>query len=590
MKRLVKLGFILMMFNLFLTSCATTAPESTPKTVYSDLFPQNLTRTQYYEHMGQDYFFQNDFTNAIEMYRLSLLHDPKNQPARFSLAKSYDKTEQNHLALLELEKYFSQHQNFSGITDEDMHLVSKIYEKSNSFDKLLEIQQSYFEKSKSTWALWQIYQSQIQLNKWNEALNTLKKLENQKQDLYKISLARADIFENQKKWNLMLDQLVKADQARPLDEFVSHKKIQLFFDLKNWQALNIEGEKHNKYHPYNLDISEKWSYSAIQTGDYDVALSELKKQKKLYPESIGLEFKIAHVLFLMKDYKTAEAAYKDLFEVTGSDQSVFYLAQIHLLNSDIDKAAEKMQLLISTSEYYATAQIQLARLEWKNQSKDLALNRMRKAHRLRPDSLDLYQEYGQYLIWTKNYVESIALLEKANQYYPKNDQLKLLTAYSHFKLNNKYKFNQDIKQAIALNPQNADIYAVLSELWYEKGKPASEIQYLTEKALALNTDNKNIKPLLAWALLQQDQLTKSVALFEEFYDQNPNEVFYSQSLAEIYARNSLPIKTRDYQEKVAELSLQNQLKNEIDYFSNQNQIQKTDSQNVKTRLPAGLDQ
>ncbi len=579
-----------MMLNLFLTSCATTAPEVTPKTVYSDLFPQNLTRTQYYEHMGQDYFFQNDFTHAIEMYRLSLLHDPQNQQVRFSLAKSYDKTEQNHLAMLELEKYFSEHQNFSGITDEDMHLVSKIYEKSNSFDKLVEIQQTYFEKTNSTWALWQIYQSQIQLNKWNEALNTLKKLEDQKQDLYKICLARADIFENQKKWNTMLDQLVKADQAKPLDEFVSHKKIQLFYDLKNWKALNVEGEKHNKYHPYNLDISEKWSYSAIQTGDYDVALSELKKQKKLYPESIGLEFKIAHVLFLMKDYKTAEAAYKDLFEVTGSDQSVFYLAQIHLLNSDIDKAAEKMQLLISTSEYYATAQIQLARLEWKNQSKDLALNRMRKAHSLRPDSLDLYQEYGQYLIWTKNYVESIALLEKANQYYPKNDQLKLLTAYSHFKLNNKYKFNQDIKQAIALNPKNADIYAVLSELWYEKGKPASEIQYLTEKALALNTDNKNIKPLLAWALLQQDQLTKSVALFEEFYDQNPNEVFYSQSLAEIYARNSLPIKTRDYQEKVAELSLQNQLKNEIDYFSNQNQIQKTNSQNVKTRLPAGLDQ
>ena len=79
-------------------------------------------------------------------------------------------------------------------------------------------------------------------------------------------------------------------------------------------------------------------------------------------------------------------------------------------------------------------------------------------------------------------------------------------------------------------------------------------------------------------------------MFEEFYDLNPNEVFYAESLAEVYARNSLPAKTKDYQERVAELSLQNQLKNEIDFFSNQNQIHKIDSQNVKTRLPAGLDQ
>lgn len=568
-------------------------PEVAKKTVYSDLYPQSLSRSEYYEHMGQDYFHQNEFENAIEMFRLSLLHKPENNSARFSLAKTYAQTEQNHLAMIELEKYFSVYQNFSGMTDQDMNLISEIYEKSNSFEKLIEIQQSYFEKSGSVWALWQIYQNQSRLKQWPQALMTLDKIENagaQSSDSYQIYLARADIYQLQKNWDLALVNLNLADQSRPLNEFVSRKKIQLLFEIKNWQALNSEAQKYNKYQNYNLDISEKFSYSAIQTADYDLALMELKKQKKLYPESIGLEFKIAHVLFLKKDYKTAQQAYADLYELTGSDQSVFYLAQIHMINTKFDKAANQLELLMAESEYYATAQIQLARLEWKNNSRDLALNRMRKAHQLRPDTLELYQEYAQYLIWTKNYVESTALLEKANQYFPKDDQLKLLSAYNHFKLNNKYKFNQDIKSAIALNPKNSEIYSVLSELWYEKRKSASEIQFLTEKALALNTTNKNIKPLLAWALLQQDQLTKSVALFEEFYDQNPNELFYAESLAEIYARNSLPIKMTDYQEQVAALILQNRFKNELDFFSNQKQIQKTDSQNVKTRLPAGLEQ
>jgi tetratricopeptide (TPR) repeat protein len=578
-------------FNLLLTSCASLLPDVPKRTLYSDLYPTSLTRGQYYHHLGQDYFYQERFVNAIEMFRLSLLHDPKDLAVRFDLAKAYSKNNQQHLAMIEFEKYFSARGNFSGLSDQDMNLASELYESSNSFEKIIEIQQNYFAATGSVWALWKIYENQLQLKSWPESLNTIQKIENRndQKEMYKVHIARAHIYELQNKLDRALVHFNLADTKKPLDEFVSRKKIDIFFETKNWQALNSEGAKYSQYQNFNVEISEKWSYSAIQTGDYDIALAELKKQKKQYPESVGLEFKIAHVLFLMKDYATAEEAYKDLYEITSSDQSVFYLAQIHMLNSRFDKAAEKMELLISDSEYYPTAQIQLARLEWKNNFKDLALNRMRKAQMARPDSLEIYQEYGQYLIWTKNYVESIALLEKADKYFPKDDQLKLLSAYNHFKLGNKFKFNQDIKMAVALNPKSSEVYSVLSELWYENRKPASDIQFLTEKALALNTENKNIKPLLAWSLLQQDQLTQAVALFEEFYDQNPNEIFYAESLAQIYARNSLPLKTKDYREIVADMSLQNQLKNEVDFFSNQSQIQKTNSQNVKTRLPASLD-
>lgn len=579
--------------NLFLTSCATVQPDIVSKTVYSDIFPQNLTRSQYYEHLGQDYFIQEQYVNAIEMFRLSILHSPANDKARFSLAKSYVKTQQSHLALIELEKYFVSHPNFSGVTDNEMQLVSEIYEASNSFEKLIEIQKNYFEKSKSPWALWKIFENQTHQGHWNDSLTTLNQLSeinSESSVLYKINLARADVYMHLNKLNEAVVSLTAAEKNKPLDEFAMHKKIEVLYLAKNWAQINDEGFKYTKYHPFNVDISDKWSYSAIQIGEYDTALQELKKQKKVVPDLIGLDFKIAHVLFLMKDYPNAEMAYKDLYETTGSDQTVYYLAQIHMINGKYDAATDSLQQLISTSEYYPQAQIQMARLEWKNNQRDLALNRLRSAHMLRPDYLDLYLEYAQYLIWTKNYVEALALLEKAHLYHNKSDQLRLLTAYSHFKLNNQKKFSQDIKEAIALNPQNAEIYAVLSELWYEKRKPASEIQFLTEKAIALNSENKNVKPLLAWSLLQQDQLTQAVALFEEFYDQNPTEVFYSESLADIYARNTLPIKTLDYQDKVVELKMQNQLKNEIDYFSNQNQVQKTDSQNVKSRLPASLDQ
>ena len=586
--------FLSLFFNLlFLVGCASvsTSPETDlSKTMYTDLESGQLTRSEYYQKLGENFYFQSDFQSSIEVYKLSLLHDMNNQQARFSLAKAYIMNQQDHLAMIELEKYFSAHPNFKGIDDKDMQLVSTIYERSKSYVKLISIQNDYFSHSKSKWALWKVFEYELFLDRADRAFKVIDQLKDLGEEPIRIDLARAEIYEHLKKWNEVISQLDLAEAKKPLDEFILRKKILIHYESKNWTVLNQEGEKYNKYHPYNLEISEKWSYSAIQTKEYDIALAELKKQKKMYPDSIGIEFKIAHVLFLMKDYKSAQEAYADLYQLTESDQSVFYLAQIHLLNNRYNEAAEEMQLLASTSEYYPSSQIELSRLEWKNNEKDLSLNRMRAAHLLRPDSLDLYVEYAQYLIWEKNYVEAVALLEKANLYYPKNDKIKLLSAYNHFKLNNQRQFQKNIRSAIALAPNNSEIYDVLSELWYEKQKPVTEIRYLAEKAIQLNSKSKNVKPILAWALLQQDQLSQAAALFEEFYDKDPNEVFYTESLAEVYSRSSLPGKTNSYQVKAAELKISNRLKNEIEFFSYQNQLQKTDAQNSKSRLPASLDQ
>ena len=575
---------------LFLFGCANTDDYVLNKTVNSDLFPQGITRAEYYFKMAIAYQDKEDFDQSIEMLRLSLLHKPDYHLARFKLGEVYHLAGKNSMAMVEIERYFATAKKDQIPTDHEMKIVSEIFEKSDSYLRLVEVMQDYFSKSGSKWSQWKIFETQMKLKKYTDALTALNQLEKINEDKYKLYLAFSEYYEKQNLLANAVDYLKKAESVKALDEFAIAQRLKLNYKLQDWAAVSSDGYKYSQYHPYSLEISEKWSFAAIQMGEYDTALAELKKQKKLFPESIGLEFKIAHVLFLMKDYKKAEEAYADLYELTKSDQSVFYLAQIHLINNNYDKAVSGMELLASYSEYYPLAQVQLARLEWQNSQKDLALNRLRRAHLIRPDALDIYQEYAQYLIWSKNYVESVALLEKAFKYFPRNDQLRLLAAYNHFKLNNYRKFQSDIAISIQENPTNAEIYATLSELWYEKNKPASEIQYLTQKAIAMNSKNKNVKPLLAWALLQQNKLTDAVAMFEDFYDKNPNEVFYAQSLAEIYARNSLSQKTFQYETKVAELKLENQIKGEFDFFNHQTQQEKTDSQNIKTRLPASLDQ
>ena len=574
-----------LLFSYLLAGCASFQPVE-KKTVYSDLFPAEISRTEYYKDIGLGFYNEKQYAKAIEHFRLALLHDRSNQDARYWLAATYFKTNEDYLALIELDQ----------ITDSDgfevakLKIMSDIYEKAQSYEKVLALNQQMYDRTEENWPLWKIYHMSLNIQNYDKAFATLSILDNKKEDHFKVLLGRYEIYSRQKNKEAAVEQLFLADQFKPYDAMVTAQIINHKFEEKDWEAVFNYASRFSKYHPYDLEISEKMSQACIQIKKYDEAITELKKQKELYPTSVGIEFKIAHVLFLKRDYINAEELYNELYQLTKSDQSVFYISQIHLMQNDLASASSSLEGLVSWSEYYPTAQVQLARLEWKNNQNDLAINRLRRAQQLRPDSLEIYQEYGQYLIWNKNFVESIALLEQGMRAYPNDDKLRILAAFIHFKLNNMRSFKKEIEIAQAINPNNAEIYAVMTELWYEKNKSHSELEYLARRALELNTKNKNVKPLLAWALLQQDKLTEAAGLFEEFYDKNPDEVFYAQALAEIYQKNTLLGKSNEYENRALALKIDQNLKVDLDNFKKSKTSESLDYQEGSNRLPASLEQ
>ncbi len=574
-----------LLLSYLLVGCASFQVVE-KRTVYSDMFPNEISRTEYYKDIALGFYNEKLYPKAVEHFRLALLHDQNNQEARYWLAASYFKTNENYLALIELDQ-ISDSENFEVAR---LKIMSDIYEKAQSYEKVLALNETIYERTQENWPLWKIYHMSLNIKNYDQAMKTLTSLEQNKEDKFKILLGRYEIYLREKNKVAAVEQLFLADQYKPYDALVTEQIINHKFEDKDWEAVFNYASKYSKYHPYNLDVSEKMSQACIQTRKYDEAIAELKKQKELDPTSVGIEFKIAHVLFLKRDFINAEELYNELYQLTKSDQSVFYISQIHLLQNDLQSAATSLESLVSWSEYYPAAQVQLARLEWKNNAHDLAINRLRRAQLLRPDSLEVYQEYGQYLIWNKNYVESIALVEQGMRAYPLDDKLRILAAYVHFKLNNMRSFKKEIEIAQSINPSNSEIYAVMTELWYEKNKSHSELEYLARKAIELDTKNKNVKPLLAWALLQQDKLSEAAKLFEEFYDKNPDELFYAQALAEIYQKNTLVSKSNDYENRALALKIDQNLKNDLDYFNKSKNAESLDYQEGSNRLPASLEQ
>lgn len=576
--------FFILVLGFLVWGCAS-GPVVPEKTIYSDLFPQQSTRTGYYKDVGLGYLNDSNYDKAVEYFKLSLLHDPDNKEARYWLSVSFFKKNQNNLALIELEKLDA----VNSLEYSRLKLVSDIYETADSYEKVIAVNEKLFELGRENFPLWKIYQMNLNLKRADAAMANLAALDKNGEEPYRVHLGRFEVLQRQNQFELALVELQHAERAKPFDLLTMKKMTSIQYSLRKWQDLYALGTKFSKYHPYDLDVSERLSQACIRVGEYDDAIVELKKQKEFFPDSIGIEFKIAHVLFLKRDFVNAEELYRELYAITKSDQSVFYISQIHLAQSNIGEASHSLENLASWSEYYPTAQVQLARLEWKNTQSDLALNRLRRAHQLRPDSLELYQEYGQYMIWSKRYVESIALLEQGVRSFPEDDKLRILSAYVHFKMNNMKSFKLQIETAQKLNPENSEIYSVLAELWYDKKKPYSELEYLATKAIELNTKNKNIKPLLAWALLQQDKMAGAVKLFEEFYDAEPNEVFFAESLAEIYQRNVLTSKKQEFQQKASALQADAKIKSEFDYFKFQSEQERLQTDSNGNRLPASLD-
>ena len=314
---------------------------------------------------------------------------------------------------------------------------------------------------------------------------------------------------------------------------------------------------------FNFEISEKLAFASLQTFAYEIALREYYKQRPFTFDSFMTDMKIAHTYFLMKDYKLAEEKYLSLLASRNDDEAKYFLSKVYQLT---DREAQSLALLSDLgpiSEYYGESQMEIAEIQKKNGQIDEAVNLLRKAHTKRPDLLVLYKGYADMLIQNNRYVESVALLEQGIGFHPNDEELRFKIAFVHYRLNNPKSFKKQLAKAMQINPMNAEIYSGLAELWYAKGKKPADVEYFVTKAMSLKSKSKNLKPLLAWALLEQNKAVEAIAIFEEYYEENPQEYFYVKSLADIYRYGRVSTKAEQFQNVAAALGADSIIKDRL---------------------------
>ncbi len=537
--------FLVMVF----TSCASLRQnEVFKKSMTTNIDKSKLNRTEYYKKLGLNHKDNSNIEEAIEYFKLSLLHDSKNNDSRFYLAQCYEEIGKEQLAYIEYQQFLtSQNKQYSEF---QIKVLNQYLEKTKSYDKIYELNQKFYQETKSAASIWKMYEMSLLMKKFDQALKVLSLFEPQKltkENQFLVLLAKAEIEAAQNKFIDALKIIATAESISAFDEMLLKKKLQYLENSEQWSEVLITGQKYIKYQKHNLFISEVIAKAALKIENYQYAIDEFEWQMQFQEHKNLTKLKIAHLNFLLKKYDVAEKQYQ---EIAGypelEDEIKYYLSRIYDQTNRSDLALKTLADIDSSSIYFADTQVRLATIDYNNNDISSALNRLRKAHLIKPDSIAIYKLYSDYLIENKSYAEAVALLEKGIDNTTPNEVLHMNLAFIHYKLRNYVGFRKEYQTVMAINPANARTYEMLAELWYKDDKKSSEIEYFASLAMKLGTENENLMKILAWVYVDQNKLDEAVKLFEDLYDKNPKDFFYSEMLSKIYFLKNIPEKSNQF--------------------------------------------
>ena len=584
----VKKQILLIAALTYLSSCANLRKlgdesQAYPSTMTSDLNSTELSRTDYNTKIADNYLEKKLFEQAVDQYRLALLHDNKNTKARFGLARSYSNLGQNHLALIEFNIYLAENQNDLK-SDHEIKILSSFYENIKLYDHVYEINRKHFEISLSQPSLWKMYEASLALKEYDQAFSVLDLIQNheasvQQDQIGLVHLSKAVVYNLQKDYKNELAEIKLAEDLKPYDEMILKRKMQALQYLQKWDQVISTGLKYIKYQKHTVAVSEQIFSAAVSSKNYELADSELDWQAEFSKDKDLFKLKKAHLNYLKQEYETAEKEYKNLKHYEKfEDEIKYYLALIYDQTNRQKTAVYYLSQIENESLYYADAQARLAVYEYNAGRKNDALYRLKDALTEKSESLVLYRLYSDYLIENNYFIESIQVLNQGLESNKNNEELHLNLAFCYYKLKNTDEFKKHFDMAMILNPANSRAYEIMAELWYLDEKKSSEIEYFIKISKELGSENKGLIKVLAWVLSDQNQLDKAVALFEKMYDQNPKDYFYTEMLAQIYSQKNIRSKALEFRLRAQSMDNDLEIKDEL------NRIVKTQIENDKEYL------
>ncbi|MBD3767526.1 MAG: tetratricopeptide repeat protein [Gammaproteobacteria bacterium] len=271
-------------------------------------------------------------------------------------------------------------------------------------------------------------------------------------------------------------------------------------------------------HPEDLVVGEQLGRLYVTLQQLPLAKAQFARLLEQNPRLNSVSMSLALIELELGNAAVAEKLLLPLVDDRRlSDMARYYLGQAYYFQQQNDAAVAQWKQvvqgnyrldalvwrvqLLSKQKRFAEAQALISAFESANDE----------------EYVRWVQAHVKLLVMQKKAKLALPLLDKAIFSYPQVVELWQERANIKYELSDGAGFEQDMREALSLAPENADVLNALGFYLADQGRSLPEARQLLEKADRLSPNKHYILDSLGWLAYQEGQYDQALALLDKAY-------------------------------------------------------------------------
>lgn len=299
----------------------------------------------------------------------------------------------------------------------------------------------------------------------------------------------------------------------------------------------IQFKNQLKKDPKDAEARYLLGTAYIQDKDYNAAKKELSRAYKLAPDNDEYRLFYAESLLLTGNSTQAFTLLeKEIGDIQLDIKRMEFIAQIHIVNKQNDKAQKLLQQLLNKdikSDQKAKIELLLAKIALSENQLEKASQLIQSSLETTPDDLEALNIKGTLLYLSKDYPQAINLYSQLIEKNPDSVMFNLQRARLYMITNQGVKAEDDLNHLLSLNNKNIFANHLMSKLKLQEKDYKSAADY-SQKVLSVNpsyNDALLVSGASNYFLGRFNQAEKSLSLY---ITKNPNDPYAHGMIADIY--------------------------------------------------------